>query len=94
MTATFDVQLALDGRPGAGPGMMLGSALSNQLGHLMLVGGNKSELATGFATLYGDTAGGFAPLKDVPKTLVWELARWRNARARGPRALTTALCRP
>ena len=57
-------------------------ALSNQLGHLMLVGGNKSELATGFATLYGDTAGGFAPLKDVPKTLVWERARWRNAVAR------------
>jgi len=57
-------------------------ALSNQLGHLMLVGGNKSELATGFATLYGDTAGGFAPLKDVPKSLVWELAAWRNAVAR------------
>ncbi|MDX6199570.1 MAG: hypothetical protein QOJ79_2721 [Actinomycetota bacterium] len=57
-------------------------ALSNQLGHLMLVGGNKSELATGFATLYGDTAGGFGPIKDVPKTLVWELARWRNALAR------------
>jgi len=57
-------------------------ALSNQLGHLMLVGGNKSELATGFATLYGDTAGGFAPIKDVPKTLVWEIARWRNAAAR------------
>ncbi|HET6817768.1 MAG TPA: NAD(+) synthase, partial [Mycobacteriales bacterium] len=57
-------------------------AMSNQLGHLMLVGGNKSELATGFATLYGDTAGGFAPLKDVPKTLVWELARWRNTVAR------------
>ena len=60
-------------------------AMSNQFGHLMLVGGNKSELATGFATLYGDTAGGFAPIKDVPKTLVWELARWRNelAQSRG-----------
>ncbi|HET6911450.1 MAG TPA: NAD+ synthase [Mycobacteriales bacterium] len=57
-------------------------AMSNELGHLMLVGGNKSELATGFATLYGDTAGGFAPLKDVPKTLVWQLARWRNGDAR------------
>jgi NAD+ synthase (glutamine-hydrolysing) len=57
-------------------------ALSNEHGHLMLVGGNKSELATGFATLYGDTAGGFAPLKDVPKTLVWALARWRNETAR------------
>jgi NAD+ synthase (glutamine-hydrolysing) len=53
-------------------------ALSNQHGHLVLTTGNKSELATGFSTLYGDSAGGFAPLKDVPKTLVWALARWRN----------------
>lgn len=54
-------------------------ALSNQHGYLVLTTGNKSELATGFSTLYGDSAGGFAPLKDVPKTLVWELARWRNS---------------
>ncbi len=53
-------------------------ALSNQHGHLVLTTGNKSELATGFSTLYGDSAGGFAPLKDVPKSLVWALARWRN----------------
>ncbi|MBV9872315.1 MAG: NAD+ synthase [Frankiaceae bacterium] len=53
-------------------------ALSNQAGHLVLTTGNKSELATGFSTLYGDSAGGFAPIKDVPKTLVWELSRWRN----------------
>ncbi len=52
--------------------------LSNEHGHLVLTTGNKSELATGFSTLYGDSAGGFAPIKDVPKTLVWELARWRN----------------
>jgi NAD+ synthase (glutamine-hydrolysing) len=60
-------------------------ALSNEYGHLVLTTGNKSELATGFSTLYGDSAGGFAPIKDVPKTLVWELARWRNdaATARG-----------
>ncbi|HVT65586.1 MAG TPA: NAD+ synthase [Mycobacteriales bacterium] len=57
-------------------------AMSNELGHLVLTTGNKSELATGFSTLYGDSAGGFAPIKDVPKTLVWELARWRNAKAR------------
>jgi NAD+ synthase (glutamine-hydrolysing) len=57
-------------------------ALSNEAGHLVLTTGNKSELATGFSTLYGDSAGGFAPIKDVPKTLVWELARWRNAHAR------------
>ena len=56
-------------------------ALSNEHGHLVLTTGNKSELATGFSTLYGDSAGGFAPLKDVPKTLVWQLARWRNAAA-------------
>ena len=56
--------------------------LSNQHGHLLLTTGNKSEIAVGYSTLYGDSAGGFAPIKDVPKTLVWELARWRNAYAR------------
>jgi NAD+ synthase (glutamine-hydrolysing) len=57
-------------------------AMSNEDGHLVLTTGNKSELATGFSTLYGDSAGGFAPIKDVPKTVVWELAKWRNAHAR------------
>src|SRR5215468_8527604 len=57
--------------------------LSNAEGHLALTTGNKSELATGYSTLYGDSAGGFAPIKDVPKTLVWDLARWRNAEAAG-----------
>ncbi|HLM06803.1 MAG TPA: NAD+ synthase [Blastococcus sp.] len=56
--------------------------LSNQHGHLLLATSNKSEVAVGYSTLYGDAAGGFAPIKDVPKTLVWELARWRNAEAR------------
>ena len=56
-------------------------ALSNQHGHLVLATGNKSELAVGYSTIYGDAVGGFAPIKDVPKTLVWELARWRNAEA-------------
>ncbi|TFV45151.1 NAD+ synthase [Blastococcus sp. TF02A-35] len=56
--------------------------LSNQHGHLLLATSNKSEVAVGYSTLYGDAAGGFAPIKDVPKTLVWELARWRNAWAR------------
>jgi NAD+ synthase (glutamine-hydrolysing) len=55
--------------------------LSNQHGHLVLACGNKSELATGYSTIYGDAVGGFAPIKDVPKTLVWELSRWRNAQA-------------
>ena len=53
-------------------------ALSNKFGWLLLSTGNKSENAVGYATLYGDMAGGFAVIKDVPKTLVWELARWRN----------------
>jgi NAD+ synthase (glutamine-hydrolysing) len=53
-------------------------ALSNKHGHLVLATGNKSEMAVGYATLYGDMAGGFAPLKDVYKTLVYRLARWRN----------------
>ena len=55
--------------------------LSNQEGHLVLACGNKSELAVGYSTIYGDAVGGFAPIKDVLKTQVWELARWRNAEA-------------
>lgn len=53
-------------------------ALSNKFGSMVLTTGNKSELAVGYATLYGDMAGGFAALKDVPKTLVFRLSRWRN----------------
>jgi NAD+ synthase (glutamine-hydrolysing) len=53
-------------------------AISNKFGSLVLATGNKSEYAVGYATLYGDMAGGFAPIKDVPKTLVYELCRWRN----------------
>lgn len=56
-------------------------ALSNQHGHLVLATGNKSEIAVGYSTIYGDAVGGFAPIKDVPKTAVWALARWRNALA-------------
>ncbi len=52
--------------------------LSNAEGHLVLATGNKSELAVGYSTIYGDAVGGFAPLKDVPKSLVWRLARYRN----------------
>jgi NAD+ synthase (glutamine-hydrolysing) len=53
-------------------------ALSNKLGHMLLTTGNKSEMAVGYATLYGDMAGGFAPLKDCTKALVYALARYRN----------------
>jgi NAD+ synthase (glutamine-hydrolysing) len=56
-------------------------SLSNAEGHLVLATGNKSELAVGYSTIYGDAVGGFAPIKDVPKSLVWRLARWRNAEA-------------
>jgi NAD+ synthase (glutamine-hydrolysing) len=56
-------------------------ALSNAEGHLVLATGNKSEISVGYSTIYGDAVGGFAPIKDVPKTLVWDLARWRNAQA-------------
>ena len=55
--------------------------ISNQEGHLVLATGNKSELAVGYSTLYGDAVGGFAPIKDIYKTDVWALSRWRNARA-------------
>jgi len=53
-------------------------AISNKRGRMLLTTGNKSEMSVGYATLYGDMAGGFAPLKDVPKLLVYRLARWRN----------------
>jgi NAD+ synthase (glutamine-hydrolysing) len=54
-------------------------ALSNKFGSIVLTTGNKSEMATGYCTLYGDMAGGFAVIKDVLKTVVFRLARWRNA---------------
>ncbi|MEL7158967.1 MAG: NAD(+) synthase, partial [Actinomycetota bacterium] len=56
-------------------------ALSNKLGWMILTTGNKSETSVGYSTLYGDTAGGFAVIKDVPKVLVYELCRWRNEQA-------------
>ena len=56
--------------------------LSNQEGHLVLATGNKSELAVGYSTLYGDAVGGYAPIKDVFKVDVWRLAKWRNERAK------------
>ena len=58
-------------------GMILMS-LSNKFGHLLLTTGNKSELAVGYCTIYGDMAGGLAVISDVPKTMVYDLARWIN----------------
>jgi len=59
-------------------------SLSNKFGWLVLTTGNKSEMSTGYATLYGDMAGGFAVIKDVPKTLVYKLARYRNSLEKKP----------
>ena len=64
-------------------GMLL-MAISNKTGRMVLTTGNKSEMSVGYATLYGDMAGGFAPIKDCSKMLVWRLARWRNAQAPAP----------
>ena len=69
-------------------------SLANKFGALVLTTGNKSEMATGYATLYGDMAGGFAVLKDVPKTLVWSLARWRNAAAGRPLIPESVIAKP
>lgn len=85
LVAPFDRQLALTGLAAENVqararGVVL-MALSNLDGQLVLTTGNKSELAVGYSTIYGDSVGGYAPIKDVPKTLVWELARWRNAHA-------------
>jgi len=85
MVDAFEAELSLSGLAAENlqariRGMILMS-LSNANGHLVLTTGNKSELATGYSTLYGDSAGGFGPIKDVLKTTVWELSRWRNAEA-------------
>jgi NAD+ synthase (glutamine-hydrolysing) len=69
-------------------------ALSNRFGWLVLTTGNKSEMATGYTTLYGDMAGGFDVLKDVPKTLVYQLARFRNARGPGAPIPASVFSRP
>ncbi|WIG57369.1 MAG: NAD synthetase / Glutamine amidotransferase chain of NAD synthetase [Ktedonobacterales bacterium] len=69
-------------------------ALSNRFGSILLTTGNKSEMAVGYATLYGDMAGGFAVLKDVFKTFVYELARWRNAHAGMPLIPESTITKP
>ncbi|MEQ1793565.1 MAG: NAD+ synthase [Nitrospira sp.] len=69
-------------------------AFSNKFGHLVLTTGNKSEMSVGYATLYGDMAGGFAVIKDVPKTMVYDLSRLRNAVGRTPVIPKRILDRP
>jgi NAD+ synthase (glutamine-hydrolysing) len=85
MVTAFENQLSLQGLAAENlQARMRGAilmALSNAEGHLTLTTGNKTELAVGYSTIYGDSVGGFAPIKDVEKTLVWKLARWRNAEA-------------
>ena len=71
-------------------GVML-MALSNKHGKLLLATGNKSEMAVGYCTLYGDMCGAYAPLKDVYKTVVYRLARWRNAQTGGEEAIPVAV---
>ncbi len=68
--------------------------LSNKFGYITLTTGNKSEMATGYATLYGDMAGGYAVIKDVPKTLVYEIARWRNTQGPSPVIPESVLTKP
>ncbi|WIB61775.1 NAD+ synthase [Curtobacterium sp. MCLR17_007] len=83
LVAPFDAQLSLTGLAAenvqARVRAVILMGLSNLDGHLVLTTGNKTELAVGYSTIYGDSVGGFAPIKDVPKTKVWALARWRNA---------------
>ena len=74
-------------------GMIL-MALSNKTGAIVLTTGNKSEMATGYATLYGDMAGGFAVIKDIYKTFVYRLCAWRNAQPGGPVIPDNILTRP
>ncbi len=85
LVAPVETQLALDGVAAenlqARIRAVILMGLSNMHGHLVLTTGNKTELAVGYSTIYGDSVGGFAPIKDVPKLLVWELARWRNEAA-------------
>ena len=69
-------------------------ALSNKFGAIVLTTGNKSEMATGYCTLYGDMAGGFAVIKDVAKTLVFRLARWRNEQGPTPVIPERIITRP
>ena len=82
MVDAFESQLVLEGVAAENiqarvRGMIL-MAVSNMEGHLVLATGNKSELAVGYSTIYGDAVGGYAPIKDVDKSRVWALARWRN----------------
>ncbi|MFI2752396.1 NAD+ synthase [Cellulomonas sp. P22] len=82
IVGAFEAQLGLDGVAAENlqarvRGMIL-MGLSNAEGHLVLATGNKSELAVGYSTIYGDAVGGYAPLKDVDKSRVWALSRWRN----------------
>ena len=98
MFAAFDASLGVDGLAAENlqariRGMIL-MTLSNAEGHLVLATGNKSELAVGYSTIYGDAVGGFAPIKDVPKTLVWELARWRNERGDTPPIPPSSITKP
>jgi NAD+ synthase (glutamine-hydrolysing) len=85
MVVPFESQLKIDGLAAENlQARMRGAILmsiSNAQGHLVLTTGNKTEIAVGYSTIYGDSVGGFAPIKDIEKSLVWKLAEWRNTQA-------------
>lgn len=69
-------------------------AFSNQEGPLVLATGNRTEVAVGYSTMYGDSVGGYAPIADIPKTLVWEISKWRNQQADGPKIPENSITKP
>jgi NAD+ synthase (glutamine-hydrolysing) len=98
LVSPIETQLALTGTAAENlqariRGIIL-MAESNMHGHLVLTTGNKTELSVGYSTIYGDSAGGFAPIKDVPKLLVWELAKWRNAQPGVPPIPESSITKP
>ena len=98
LVAPVETQLALTGTAAenlqARIRAIILMAESNMHGHLVLTTGNKTELSVGYSTIYGDSAGGFAPIKDVPKLLVWELAKWRNSQPGVPPIPEASITKP
>ena len=98
LVAPVETQLALTGTAAENLQARIRAIIlmgeSNMHGHLVLTTGNKTELSVGYSTIYGDSAGGFAPIKDVPKLLVWELAKWRNTQPGVPPIPEASITKP
>ena len=98
LVAPVETQLALTGTAAENLQARIRAIIlmgeSNMHGHLVLTTGNKTELSVGYSTIYGDSAGGFAPIKDVPKLLVWELAKWRNSQPGVPPIPEASITKP